>query len=122
MVSVTLFPGRRPKKDKPLRATTMVLACHERHVYLERRPESGIWGGLWCFPEVTNLSEAEAFCADRLAAGLTPACAKTCPTGAIAFGDFKQKNWTMTRLSADRRGYRVLDYSVNTRPGSSSCQ
>ena len=65
-VSVTLFPGRRPKKDKPLRATTMVLACHERHVYLERRPESGIWGGLWSLPEV-NGTPVEDWCRERLA-------------------------------------------------------
>ena len=31
----------------------MVLASHDGRVYLERRPESGIWGGLWCLPEAT---------------------------------------------------------------------
>jgi A/G-specific adenine glycosylase len=66
MVSVTLFPGRKPKKDKPLRATTMVLACHDGHVYLERRPETGIWGGLWSLPEVNGTS-VEDWCRERLA-------------------------------------------------------
>ena len=46
------FPGKKPKKAKPLRTTQMVLAVDGNAVYLERRPESGIWGGLWSFPEV----------------------------------------------------------------------
>ena len=61
--SVTELPGRRPKKEKPLRMTTMVLARHDGQVYLERRPESGIWGGLWSLPEVEG--EASHWCRDR---------------------------------------------------------
>ena len=65
-VSVTLFPGRKPKKEKPLRATTMVIARHDGCVYLERRPESGIWGGLWSLPEVQG-DAVEDWCRDNLA-------------------------------------------------------
>jgi A/G-specific adenine glycosylase len=64
-VSVTLFPGRKPKKEKPRRATTMVLANRDGHVYLERRPEAGIWGGLWSLPEV-NGKTVDEWCRDRL--------------------------------------------------------
>ncbi len=46
------YPGRKPKKVKPLRSTTMVLASNSGQVYLERRPEAGIWGGLWSLPEL----------------------------------------------------------------------
>jgi A/G-specific adenine glycosylase len=63
--TVTFFPGRKPKKDKPLRATTMVIARHDGHVYLVRRPESGIWGGLWSLPEVDDMA-VEDWCAERL--------------------------------------------------------
>ncbi len=49
---VTRYPGKKPKKAKPLKTTTMVLAMDDDHVYLQRRPASGIWGGLWSFPEV----------------------------------------------------------------------
>jgi A/G-specific adenine glycosylase len=63
--SVTGFPGRKPKKAKPLRTTTMVLARHDGRVYLERRPESGIWGGLWSLPEV-NGAGIEDWCRERL--------------------------------------------------------
>jgi A/G-specific adenine glycosylase len=64
--SVTELPGRKPKKDKPLRTTRMVLACLDGQVYLERRPESGIWGGLWSLPEVNDAS-VEGWCRERLA-------------------------------------------------------
>ena len=57
------FPGRKPKKEKPRRTTTMVLAVADGAVYLERRPASGIWGGLWSLPEVGDVGD---WCAERL--------------------------------------------------------
>lgn len=59
------YPGRKPRKEKPLRKTTMVLANASGHVYLERRPEQGIWGGLWSLPELGELS-IDDWCADRV--------------------------------------------------------
>jgi len=35
-------------------------------VLLERRPEQGIWGGLWCLPEFQSGEDARAFGAQRL--------------------------------------------------------
>ncbi len=52
--TIAEFPGRKPKKDKPLKATTMLLATTGDAVYLEKRPSSGIWGGLWSLPEVNG--------------------------------------------------------------------
>ena len=63
--TVYLFPGRKPKKDKPLRQTTMLIASEGDRVYLERRPEAGIWGGLWSLPEL-NDSSVEEWCSDKL--------------------------------------------------------
>jgi A/G-specific adenine glycosylase len=65
--TVTFHPGRKPKKEKPLRATTMVIASIDGHVYLERRPEAGIWGGLWSLPEVDG-SDALSWCREKLGA------------------------------------------------------
>jgi molybdopterin-containing oxidoreductase family iron-sulfur binding subunit len=48
---------------------------------------------------------------------IQPACVQTCPTGALFFGDYKKQDWTMSRLARDPRGYRLLDYHANTRPG-----
>jgi A/G-specific adenine glycosylase len=63
--TVTEYPGRKPKKAKPLRSTTMLLARTAGRVYLERRPEAGIWGGLWSLPELGERS-IESWCEDVL--------------------------------------------------------
>ena len=52
--TIAEYPGRKPKKVKPLRQTTMVLALSDDAVYLERRPAAGIWGGLWSLPELAD--------------------------------------------------------------------
>ena len=59
---VDRFPGRKPKRERPLRETTMVLAVADGAVYLERRPATGIWGGLWSLPEVSDIGD---WCARR---------------------------------------------------------
>ncbi len=46
------YPVSRPRRARHRRATTMVMARdHLGRVLLERRPATGIWGGLWSFPE-----------------------------------------------------------------------
>jgi A/G-specific adenine glycosylase len=52
--AVDQYPGRKPRKLKPQKETTMAIAMHDAAVYLERRPASGIWGGLWSFPELSG--------------------------------------------------------------------
>lgn len=50
------YPGRKRKVVKPLRSTVMLLVEREGEVYLQRRPELGIWGGLWSLPELGDAS------------------------------------------------------------------
>jgi A/G-specific adenine glycosylase len=59
------YPGRKEKKTRPSRRTRMVLARCDGAVYLERRPPSGIWGGLWSFPELVD-DTLEDWCATVL--------------------------------------------------------
>lgn len=47
------FPGKKTSQVKtPVRAATFLLLRNKQgHVLLEQRPPSGLWGGLWCFPQ-----------------------------------------------------------------------
>ena len=58
----TDFPGKKPKKDKPRKATHMILVRQNGNVYLERRPPEGIWGGLYSFPELESAHDVAAWC------------------------------------------------------------
>jgi A/G-specific adenine glycosylase len=61
------YPGKKPKRSMPVRATTFLMVrSGAGEVWLERRPASGIWGGLWCFPEVASPEDASGWCLDRL--------------------------------------------------------
>lgn len=51
------YPGRRPKREKPLRTTTMIIIDGPEGILLERRPPTGIWAGLWSLPEATAPTE-----------------------------------------------------------------
>jgi A/G-specific adenine glycosylase len=56
------FPEPRPAKTVPTRATHMLLLVLNGEVLLERRPPSGIWGGLWSLPEIAASDEVRAHC------------------------------------------------------------
>ena len=48
------LPTARPKKAVPRRSVRVAVIVHEGSVLLERRPPSGIWGGLLALPEVPD--------------------------------------------------------------------
>jgi len=58
--------ARRPALRPRRRAFMVVALAGSGSVLLERRPESGVWGGLWCLPEFTTASAAAAFIRDTL--------------------------------------------------------
>ena len=61
------YPGRKPKRAKPRKATRMVLVRCGTAIWLERRPASGIWGGLWSFPELDEHADVDAWCESTFA-------------------------------------------------------
>jgi len=85
-------------------------------------------------PDVTvrskGVMEKCTFCVQRIVQGkdrarregrpvadgeIVPACAQSCPTRAIVFGDLKDPSSRVSRLSKDSRRYRVFE-ELNTRP------
>lgn len=56
------FPAKRPKQARPQKMTHMLLAWHEGAVYLQRRPPTGLWGGLWGFPELASATDVHDWC------------------------------------------------------------
>ena len=45
------YPGKKPKQQLPEKVGYFLLMQHENEVYLNQRPPSGLWGGLFCFPQ-----------------------------------------------------------------------
>jgi len=70
------LPGARPKKTVPTRRTWMLVLLDGDAVMLEKRPPTGIWGGLWSLPEAPDeaalADRASAFGADGPALPLAP--------------------------------------------------
>ncbi|MFW2440673.1 MAG: A/G-specific adenine glycosylase [Arenicellales bacterium] len=57
---VSIYPHKRPKKTLPVKTTTFLLLKNEQgEIYLTQRPPSGIWGGLWCLPELHHRTDTE---------------------------------------------------------------
>ena len=51
------FPEGKPKKTKPIKETFMLLIRNAKGEYLlQQNPPSGIWGGLWGPPQVSELN------------------------------------------------------------------
>ena len=59
---VAQLPTPRPRKVIPEKHSTFLLLLHNGDILLEKRPSSGIWGGLWCPPQFANATEALAWC------------------------------------------------------------
>jgi len=49
---VSEIPAPRPRKRLPQREVRWLLLVQRGRVLLERRPPSGLWGGLWVFPQL----------------------------------------------------------------------
>ena len=53
------LPVRKAKPASPVRETWLALVESEAGLLLERRPPTGVWGGLWC-PPLVGLDEADS--------------------------------------------------------------
>ncbi|MCC5795300.1 MAG: A/G-specific adenine glycosylase [Chromatiales bacterium] len=101
---VEAYPAPRPRRERPRRETVMLLVRDaDGAVLLERRPDSGLWGGLWSLPELEDAGQAAEWCSARL--GLTPERLVAHPPLRHAFTHFEL-------------GISPLELRIATRPGA----
>lgn len=68
------LPTPRPKKARPARVAYALLARnHEGEILLQRRPPSGLWGGLWTFPQFDAHADALTWAQQRFRVAAQPA-------------------------------------------------
>jgi len=56
------LPSPRPRKALPEREITMLLLMRQGEIFLEKRPPTGIWGGMWSFPEIAPEEDPRQAC------------------------------------------------------------
>ena len=60
------LPHRKPKTTLPTRHCQMlVISNTKKEVFLEKRPNSGLWGGLWSLPQIQLEECPEASCLEN---------------------------------------------------------
>ena len=73
---VSELPTPRPRKTVPERHATFLLLMNGNDILLEKRPGSGIWGGLWCPPQFDDEAAALTWCAQRGIKSVRPEVSK----------------------------------------------
>ncbi|MEO8332970.1 MAG: NUDIX domain-containing protein, partial [Gallionella sp.] len=53
------LPTPRARKAVPERSATLLMLMHGNDILLEKRPGSGIWGGLWSLPQFDDEEAAK---------------------------------------------------------------
>lgn len=84
---VNELPTSKPRKTIPEKQTVMLLLRNGNEVMLEKRPPSGIWGGLWSLPEISEKENAEQ--SVDLRYGIQAECLPALKTLSHAFTHFR---------------------------------
>ncbi len=62
------FPAKKTKKNMPTRSVQLLILhdIQSQQVFLQKRPPTGIWGGLWSFPECLMDEDPAKWCEKNL--------------------------------------------------------
>ena len=55
----TQYPSKLKKPPKPRKEASFALLSFKEKIALIKRPPTGIWGGLWCLPDIDLLGESK---------------------------------------------------------------
>lgn len=69
---VDKLPAPRPNRLLPKKETGLLMLMKDGKVLLEKRPATGIWGGLWCLPEMPVDDDARAYCTQHFGMKVIP--------------------------------------------------
>lgn len=81
------LPTPKPRKATPEKQTVMLILRRGDEIMLEKRPASGIWGGLWSFPEIEVGRDLESLVLTKL--GMEVEAEKPLATLSHAFTHYK---------------------------------
>jgi A/G-specific adenine glycosylase len=84
---VSQLPTPKPRKAIPQKQTTMLILRNGNEVMLEKRPSSGIWGGLWSFPEISVTENPQQSAQQRY--GIRAKCSPALSTLTHVFTHFR---------------------------------
>ena len=105
----TQYPDKKPAKTRPVKSTLFLMLENAKgEILLQQRPGTGIWGGLWSFPECPQEAEIESHCA---ALGYPVKAWSAQPTAKHIFSHY-QLNYTPVTIQIDKHS-NVAD--ANTR-------
>lgn len=98
---VSTIPAPKPKQaTRPQRSAVLLMALRGSEVLLEKRPPSGIWGGLWSFPEVEDLAAADVWLQARFPGGMA-----------------KRRVWDTVSHSFSHFDFEIMPVEVAVRAG-----
>ena len=100
------LPAPKPKKVVPQKETTMLVIQMGKQVLLQKRPQKGIWAGLWSLPEISNCDIATE--ATKQQFGIETESEETLPIVNHAFTHYK--------LAITPQPLSVMSVSNNTLP------
>lgn len=63
---VDQLPAAKPRKALPQKETVFLLLMWQQKLLLQKRASSGIWGALWCPPEIETATDAIHYCEHQL--------------------------------------------------------
>jgi len=64
--TVSLYPGVKPTKFLTVKHLVLLVAYdQDQRLLLEKRPPTGVWGGLWSLPEFDSVEAALDWCANQ---------------------------------------------------------
>jgi len=84
-----IYPTPKPKKTIPERSAIMLMIHNGDKIYLAKRPPTGIWGGLWGFPQFADLDEANSWLEKQDYPADTIDSAKALPNYKHAFSHYR---------------------------------